>query len=281
MKTIIFTIIFSFTIIGCKKQTSNYKSNADAFLLEMEQSTGDTFSVAKLDTEMFGYVVYKNETTSEYVAYNILKWETDQTFSSYLSSISDSDYITDLEMHAPGVQTVWREYIIDYDDYTYSYPSIYNSYYDTYYTDRPPTSYGSWKEVTHTSNYFTGGGFTFDESRSLVKDLETKLGEDENENIKTISNVLDLQYGLGEEKSLNLAKLYSQYNELSNLRNLSEEEKKEFEIDAFGVSFKEFEKAYIDNKKGDNTNFKSLIQQASEFNQLEPEVVRSIIEQMF
>ena len=281
MKTTIILSVALLALVGCNKQKSTYKGNADAFLAEMNSSTGEDYSIAKLDTEMYGFVVFKNNTTSEYTAYNILKWDSGQSFNNYLSGLADTDYVTDLEMHAPGVQTVWQEYIIDYDDYTYSYPNIYNSYYDTYYTDRPPTSYGSWRDITHSTSYFTGGGFTFDESRSLAKDLESKLGKDESENIKIVSSALEAQYGLSEDKSLSLAKLYSQYSEMTNLRSLSDAEKKEFEVEAFGVSLNEFEKAFIQKKKGEENNLNTLIQKASEHNELAPEVIRNLIDQMF
>src|SRR5690606_33597907 len=52
-----------------------HRKDAKSFEAALEAETGQSHSVAKLHTETGKYVVYKNDVTGEYSAYNMDKWD--------------------------------------------------------------------------------------------------------------------------------------------------------------------------------------------------------------
>lgn len=139
---------------------------------------------------------------------------------------------------------------------------------------------GNYGVTTYSNTWFTGGGFTFEENSTASMDLEKVLGLEETQTKEAISNNLSAKYGLSEDRSLEIATMYTQFNQLGSMRELSEAEKKEFEVGTFGSTIEEFEDAFKDQIGGNNSKISTLVEKAAELNGLSPENTNQIISEL-
>lgn len=78
-----FALLFS--VLACNSENPVAKQKRDDFKTELEAYTGDKYTVAKSNTDVPGYVVFKNETTGKYVAYNVERRNSVITFEQYIA----------------------------------------------------------------------------------------------------------------------------------------------------------------------------------------------------
>ena len=150
-----------------------------------------------------------------------------------------------------------------------------------------PTSLGYyewWKDSSIAVKYnqrdglYYGGGYKFEEKVASIKDLEKIANKIEVLNRYKISNHLTNRYGLSEERSLQIAKLAQNWKKVSKKRQMSEADSKKFFERVVGVSFVSTIEALNLKSQGDQTSFDALIEKASEYNGVDPESFKEILD---
>jgi hypothetical protein len=202
----------------------------------LEQSTGQSFSIEKTYTESGKYVVYKNESTGNYIAYNLWKYnsETMTSLDQYLANAAfGADIVGNLSVFV---------------DYTYDN-----------HGDRV------------TKFYFYTDGFIFNSVSRASKDLETLSYLDEVASETFIASKLAYDFSFSSDRALELAKLTTKYQKLESARSLTLSEKDQFSLKALGVSFRKIERSIKANQQGQNSALNSLIEQAALLNRTSPE----------
>lgn len=241
MKNFLLLIFIPFITYSCK----NFDQDMRKFETVLEDSTGHNHTIVKAQTETTGYVVYKDETTGEYTAYNINAYNrnTMRSLSDYRAHADANDVISDLNEY--------REWKIE-------------GYYET-------NSNGStiWVDTSHWYTYYTGGGYRFENNSTQSKDLETlaALGEEAAEMF--IAHKLSSDFSLSDQRASELARLTIRYQKLESHRELTSSEKDQFALKALGVSFKQIEDAL---KNGDES-YDALLETAAIHNRSTPEKI--------
>lgn len=233
----------------------------------LENQTNQSHRVAKLWTDVEGYVVYQNEVTGEFTAYNLtdFKHRKMKNYSDYLAIIDGDDIITGLSESKEWV--VSGHYYEESTTTTYCDSDNYCWNETTYYTT------DIWVDTSHWVYHYAGGGFTFENSNSPSKDLETMAALSEEAAVKFVGMKLSSEFSLSSTRAEELAKLSLRYRKLENARELTPSEKNLFAMDALGVSYAQVEKAMKDKAQGRDNNFETLMNEAAVFNRTTPEKI--------
>ncbi|GEM_PF-5727010 len=271
MQKLITLVVMSFMFVAC-----GHQMDAKSFEKALESQTGQQHSVAKLYTETGKYVVYKNNVTGEYSAYNMEKWDRknmDSVGDFKKVAVEGKDIVRDLLQQSTYVESGhWQS---DYDTY-YESTEYYDEECDCYYTEE--SSYEvyvgeHWVDTSHWYTYYTGGGFRFDNTSTQSKDLETLAALKEDVAEKFMAYKLKSEFSLSANRALELAKLAGRYQKLENARELTTSEKDKFALDALGVSYSQIENAVKGKAQGDDNEYESLLRKASEVNNTTPEQI--------
>lgn len=272
MKKLVSLMMLALFFVSC-----GHKKDAKDFMAALEAETGDDYSIAKLHTETGKYVVYKNNTTGEYEAYNMKKWDRKEnsTYSEFLANgaVEGVDIVLNLDRNEEYIEDgYWQdEYIEDYDYYEY-----YDDWCECWVEDYTVEyiwvgSY--WVDTSYWYTYYTGGGFRFSNTQNLSKDLETLASMKEEIQEGLIAQTLKDDFKLTVNRSKELAKLVTQYQKLENTRELTATEKDQFALDALGVSVTKIESALKAKAQGSEAQYSSLLDEASQVNKTTPEQI--------
>ena len=120
-------ILFTFTFLF----SCGHRKNAKHLVELLETETGTEYSISKLHTATAGYVVLKNDSTGEYIAYNVNKIdrETMNTLAAYEGVLDANDVVGNLDRVSTYVQSGY--YV---DVYDYYYEEVHDYYCDCYIT---------------------------------------------------------------------------------------------------------------------------------------------------
>lgn len=239
----------------------------------LEGQTGQPHRVAKLWTDVDGYVVYQNEATGEYTAYNLtdFKHRKMKTYADYLAITDGDDIISGLSES--------KEWVVSGHWYEESYTTTYcDSEGQNCYTETTYYTTDIWVDTSHWVYHYTGGGFTFENSSSPSKDLETLAALSEEAAIKFVGQKLSSEFSLSTTRAEELAKISLRYRKLENQRELTSSEKSLFAMEALGVSYAQVERAMRDRAQGKETSYEALLNEAATHNRTTPEKIGMFFE---
>ena len=271
MQKILILIAMAFMFVGC-----GHKKDAKDFEKLLEAQTGHAHSIAKLHTETGEFVVYKDEVTGRYVAYNMAKFDRKNMSSmdQYLAvAVQGQDFVHNLDQinewiesgYWEAVYETWTEYYEVYDeecDCYYEESYTYSEYVGDVYVD-----------TSHWYTYYTGGGFRFDNTSTQSKDLDTIAALKEEVAEKFVAHKLASEFSLSANRAGELAKLANRYQKLENSRELTATEKDKFALDALGVSMTQVENALKERAEGNESVYADLLATASQVNKTTPEQI--------
>jgi uncharacterized lipoprotein YehR (DUF1307 family) len=254
-----------------------HKKDAKSFEKALEASTGQKHSIAKLNTEKGDYVVYKNEVTGEYVAYNMKKWDREKmnSMADYMAAgaVEGKDIILDLTKDTIWIDSGYWEAM--YDTY-YEYGEYYDDGCACYREGSYEVSVYAgerWVDTSHWYTYYTGGGYTFDNTSAQSKDLDTLAALKEEAAESFMAYKLKSEFSLSTGRAEELAKLANRYQKLENSRELTVSEKDSFAMDALGVSMTQVESALKAKAEGNEARYAELLKTAAKTNNTTPEQI--------
>lgn len=208
----------------------------------------------------------------------------------YGDGYSDGDWDGFNDGYSAGVDD---GYYLGFDDgYDIGYGDGYGDGYDDGYYD------GGWLSKSSTSvklaNTFINDLVDFTKikaikiSRSATlssagssRDLEKMQAMVEMNKLRQISNQLVVKFALSHERSLQLAKLSSQWQKISTSRELTHRDVDAFSQKIMASNLKDVESALKQSQKGDVAPLKEILEKASAVNQIDPEHASKIIAQLF
>jgi uncharacterized lipoprotein YehR (DUF1307 family) len=279
LQKIFVLMLLSVFFVAC-----GHKKDAKSFEKALETQTGQPHSIAKLDTEKGQYVVYKNEVTGEYVAYNMDKWNRDtmSSMDQYMANgaVEGTDIVHHLESTTTWVNSGYWESVYDNWSETYSYYDegcecweTETEYYSVYMGER-------YVDTSHWYTYYTGGGFRFDNTSSQSKDLDTLAALKEETAEKFMAFKLKSEFSLSANRAEELAKLANRYQKLENSRELTTTEKDKFAMEALGVSMTQVESAIKAKAEGNEARYEQLLETAAKTNNTTPEQIGKFFNEM-
>ncbi len=284
MKLIVIAISALF-LVACQskldKQIQKEVDDINTLKAAIAVDTGNEIKFAKISgsgTET--YIVYKNVTTGEYLAYNLSKWDsrTMTTISQYMAD--SNDVVHNLDLKQEWVTTGHTE-----DDYDYRW--ITKSDWDaTCSCNQDHSSYDYVKIGSHyvdDSGYYPfyyGGGFRFENEGGTSKDLETMAALREEKSVENLSKTFKSQYSLSNDRAQELAKLSYKYMRVENSRELTKVEKDQFALKSLGVSMNDIEGALKKKAEGSENDYQFLLQKAAQVNNTTPEMIGKFFDQM-
>lgn len=274
-------LILAFMIVATV--ACGHKKDAKSFEKALEASTGQPHSIAKLHTETGEYVVYRNDSTGEYVAYNMDKWDRKNMaeLGQYTAVAVDGvDIVRNLLQNSEYIEDgYWQD---EYETY-YEYYEYYDEDCDCYYTETYTYDVyvGSyWVDTSYWYTFYTGGGFRFDNTSGVSKDLETIAALQEEVAEKFIAHKLSSEFSLSASRASELAKLANRYQKLENSRELTSSEKDTFAMEALGVSMTQVESALKAKAEGSDAAYEKLLSEASKVNKTTPEQIGRFFNEM-
>lgn len=276
---ILILLLISIFFVSC-----GHRKDAKSFESALEASTGQSYSIAKLDSEKGQYVVYKNDVTGEFVAYNMSKWDRHNMtdYSQYLAAgaVEGVDIIKNLVANTEWVVSGYWETIYNHVTVTWEYydddcecwetgSDYYKEYVGEVYVDT-----SSWY------TYYTGSGFRFENTSAKSKDLETIAALKEDVAEKFMSHKFQSEFSLSANRANELAKLAGRYQKIENSRELTSAEKDTFALSALGVSMTQVEAALKSKAEGNDSRFESLLKTAAKVNNTTPEQIGKFFDEM-
>lgn len=257
-----------------------HRQDAKTFETALETALGAQFKIVKLDTEKGEYVVYQNQTTGEYVAYNLAKWDrkTMTTVDQYLAAgaVDGVDIVRGLNQGKEWVTSgYWRDvYVTDWD---WVYDSTCQC--DRYVSEQVWAGQ-EWVDTSHWYTYYVGGGFRFDNTSSQSRDLDTLAALQDQAAEQFMAQRLKSQFSLSADRAGELAKLANRYQKLENARELTAAEKDQFAMSALGVSMSQVESAVQNRAQGNEARYQQLLNTAARVNNTTPEQIGRFFDEM-
>ena len=265
MKKNIIIALLGLVLVSC----NGLDVRAKKFEKILESSTGQDQTLAKLWTEKSGYVVFKNESTGEYTAYNLDKYNKKKmkSYDAYLSATTSLDVVANLASA--------QEWKVEGHYYETSSTST-SCDSDGYCTDTTTTD--EWIDTSHWYTFYTGGGFRFENNTTASRDLDSLAAIREEMALQYISHQLTSEFALSGNRADELAKLAWRYNKLESRRELTADEKNLFAMESLGVSFAKVESAVRNRATGSAESYQDLLKKASQHNRTTPEEMNRFFE---
>ncbi len=248
-KLILLSLTMTFLITACgggdatnsSYPAVNYASSFVNMLNSNMPSYADDSYLVKNGTEQANYVVVWDDYQNAYMAYNLYYYTPGMTWSEYID-----------ELHWYGVETF--EVVRDGTDY-----------------------YGNqaWKG---NNGY---GDVYFEDVGEQSKDLEKIGGIQEELKVSKMSEYLTAEFGLSEKRSHSIARLTSEWSELSKTRSMTDADANSFAIEIFGNDIEILKKGFQKSIEGDKTDFNKLIEEAAEINEVSSEHMNKIVGKIF
>ena len=268
MKNLFIYILLLSASIGCK----NHYKDAEKFESLLEHSTGQQHSTAKLWTQEGYYVVYKNDVTGEFTAYNLDKFDRKKMkeLSAFTAIATESDIVHALEPKAEWVESGYWEQ----ESYTENVcDADWNCWSETRYRDT-----NNWIDTSGYVTFYYGGGFRFENAQSRSHDLETLAALNEDAAISFMSSRLQSDFALSADRASTLANLSLRYQRLESVRELTEKEKDLFALEALGVSVSQIETSLRKKESGDEQEYLELLKKSATVNRTTPEKIGQFFE---
>ena len=139
-------------------------------------------------------------------------------------------------------------------------------------------------EVTKNSgaynNYRAADGTLFEETMASAKDLEKVGAINEGLQKVAVAKKLEGEYGLSEKRSYEVADLTMNWEKISNNRAMTEKDGDLLSKKIFGVNVKRIKDALKDKITGNNDNYERVLETAARINEISPEHLNTIIEDL-
>lgn len=279
MQKFLTLFLLVFVVVSCK---SEKKKAAQSFEAALEAATGNSFTIAKLQTEKGNYTVYRNENTGEYVAYNMDKWnrETMSSLDQFNAVAVAGDVVGGLNKDREWVDSGYWESVYDTRTYTDDY---YDSVCGCYQTETRTESYyvgERYVDTSHWYTFYTGGGFRFENNSGVSKDLETLAALKEAAAESFMASKFKSEFSLSDDRASEMAKLASKYQRLENARELTTSEKDKFALSALGVSMNQIEVAMKKKAQGSDAQYADLLKTAAQVNNTTPEQIGKFFDEV-
>lgn len=276
MKNLLLMFTLTCLFIAC-----GHKKNAKDFMGVLEAETGNDYSIAKLHTAVGKYVVFKNNTTGKYEAYNLSKWDRkeDHSYQDFLDNgaVKGVDMVFNLDKQT---ELVSDGYWADEYETVYEYYEYHDEDCDCWvegYDTRQVWVGSYWVDTSYYVDYYYGGGFKFSKTAGASKDLELMASLKEEAQLGFVTYKLKNDYKLSESRSLELAKLASKYQKLESKRALTKDEKNIFAKKALGISLSDVESALKDKAEGNENKMNSLLKEAAKVNDTSVENIEKFV----
>ena len=120
-------------------------------------------------------------------------------------------------------------------------------------------------------------GVLYESKNNSQKDLEKVGRYIEDQKLDGLASRLGADYGLSENRSLEIAKLVSQFKNLKSKRNITNKEMDHFSHKLLGLSYEKVKNALGEYIQGTPENFELLIHNASKINNVDPEHMKEIM----
>ena len=121
------------------------------------------------------------------------------------------------------------------------------------------------------------GRFYFDETKRFGKDLEFIGAKIENQSVRMIAEEVVFNFGLDEQRAMEVAKLTSSFKKLKNKRALSKREKDLYVKKVLGISYDAGKKALEKHIQGNSKDLELLIKKSAKINNTSPEHISDLI----
>jgi RNA polymerase-interacting CarD/CdnL/TRCF family regulator len=265
MKTFFKLMILSLICMAC----NDISKKAKHFEKVLEASDGHEYSVAKTYTQQSNYVVFKDETTGTYTAYNLENYNRRKmkTLDDYKAGVNVSvDIVSNLTVAQEWEVSGHWDYYTTYESYYDPGCDCYGSYETTHYTD-------TWIDTSSWVTYYYGNGLKFSNTSSMSKDLEMLAALEEEAVEQWISVKLSSDYALSNDRAAELAQLLTKYQKLENQRELTASEKNYFAQESLGVSMGDLENSLKEKALGQDNNYQKLLNEAAVLNRTTPEQI--------
>jgi len=112
-------------------------------------------------------------------------------------------------------------------------------------------------------------------------DMEKLAALKEKHYLNQMGRQIQAKFGLSSDRSLKIAKVAHQFNQLSGSRELTEKDAELFAVGVMGASMKDVEVAMKKSMKGESELFDKLLNDIASHNGTTPEKVNGIISQIF
>ena len=123
-------------------------------------------------------------------------------------------------------------------------------------------------------------GFVFESTSATSKDLEMATAVVEKAQTIEFSKGISAELGLSEERSLEVARITSQMNNLYKNRSMTNADLNVFVSEVIGTDLKTLDAAYSNFSNGNVNAFDKVIENASEVNGVEAEQAKKILLQL-
>lgn len=120
----------------------------------------------------------------------------------------------------------------------------------------------------------------FEKTEGESKDLEKVSAFIEEKRIAKMGEKLAAEFGLSEERSIEIAKLTRQWTDLKKKRSLTDADAHAFSEKLFGFDLNKASAAYKKSLEGDKADLDALFDQAAEVNGTSPERVNQIFNKL-
>ncbi len=198
----------------------------------------DDSFIVKNGTEQSHYIVVWDDAKDAYMAYSLEYYTPGMTWESYINELN-YQYVDMYEVTPAGLDE-------------YGYPA--------------------WKG---NCGY---GDVYFEDVSVQTKDLE-KIGAIQQElKVNGIADYLSLQFSLSEERAGTIAKLLSSWESLSKNRSLTDADADALSFEIFGNKINTIKDSFKKSLEGDSADWKVLIEKAAEVNDVSPEHMNKIIQ---
>jgi len=114
-----------------------------------------------------------------------------------------------------------------------------------------------------------------------LKAMEKLAALKEKHYLNQMGRQIQAKFGLSSDRSLKIAKVAHQFNQLSGSRELTEKDAELFAVGVMGASMKDVEVAMKKSMKGESELFDKLLNDIASHNGTTPEKVNGIISQIF
>lgn len=285
MNKLLLMVFCALFFVSCADKFTKFTKNAESFQKVLEAETGESYAITKLWSQVNGYVVYKNNTTGEYEAYNVSKWDRKNMtmYSEFLALAVDGvDIVKNLERKEEWIESGYWETIYE-DRYEYDSHKYYDRECDCYeggYTWNRYEVGSEWRDTSGYRPFYYGGGFRFDNSMGGSKDLETLAAMSEEAQLGFLTQKLTSEFSLSANRANELAKLATRYQKLENVRALTSSEKDHFALEALGASYSQVESAMRSKAEGELSQYNKLLEEASKVNNTTPEQMGRFFEEI-
>ena len=122
--------------------------------------------------------------------------------------------------------------------------------------------------------------YTFSEQSNFGNDLESMGALIENKSSKALGNVLVSNFGFSEERGQKIAKTFSTFKRIQKSRNLTEKDMNTFSNMVLGSDFITAKEAFTSLAEGDVESFDNLIEKAAAHNNVSPEGMKAVVNNM-